>query len=125
MDNTNPKASDRAKYIALAQSHSLPVRAFHVTTDRVLANHLNYVRTRENGAFNMYIHRNGLVVNEVTPTGKRRVPDVAFNTYYKYFEQPMQYPFTELSGSTMMLSLISPLDPKEFNPCTLSISYLT
>jgi len=70
VDNTNPSKETRAEYIKIAQEKGIPVRCFWMQTDQDTANHLNYVRVRETGG-------------EV-----RRIPDVAFRTFNKGFQEP-------------------------------------
>jgi len=70
VDNTNGSLDGRAEYIALAQDKGVPVRCFVFKTSPELCEHLNYVRVRET---------NGAV---------RRIPDVAYRTYNKNFEEP-------------------------------------
>lgn len=43
-DNTNPSKKARAEYIAIAKAAGVPVRCFQMTTERELAEHLNFVR---------------------------------------------------------------------------------
>ena len=67
IDNTNPTAKGRAEFVELARHWEHPVRCIHITTPRVICEHLNKVRVIE---------------------GKRKVPDVVYHVYAKYFEQP-------------------------------------
>jgi len=70
IDNTNGIPEKRAEFISLAKKMRVPVRCFYFTTSRELAAHLNYVRVRETG-------------------GKiKRIPEVAYNNYLKYFQPP-------------------------------------
>ena len=69
-DNTNPDAATRASYIQIAKSLGVPVRCLVMTTPRPLAEHLNLVRERQ------------------TKGVDKRVPDIAYNLYFKKFEAP-------------------------------------
>jgi len=70
VDNTNGSSSTRAEYVAIAQEQGVPVRCFLMSTSQEVADHLNYVRVRE------------------TKGDVRRIPDVAYRTYDKYYEEP-------------------------------------
>jgi len=68
IDNTNPSASARAEYIALAKQFGASVRVFIMTTPPELADHCNLYRERQNGT--------------------KRIPDIAYNMYRKNFQEP-------------------------------------
>jgi len=70
VDNTNGSAATRQEYVAMASELDIPVRCFVMKTSAELSDHLNYLRVRET---------NGAV---------RRIPDVAFRTFNKHFEEP-------------------------------------
>jgi len=70
IDNTNGPATSRQEFIEIAQEAGIPIRCFFFSTDREVAEHLNYVRVRE------------------TKGEVRRIPPVAYNTYYKNFDEP-------------------------------------
>ena len=70
VDNTNPKAADRAVYIAMAKKKKINVRCFYFKTSPQIASHLNFFRQNQT---------NGEV---------RRIPMVAYRIYDKYFEAP-------------------------------------
>ena len=70
IDNTNPSKFARAEYLKLAKASKVPSRLFHLETPRDTAHHLNYVRQNR------------------TQGKVRRIPDVAYNSYYKNFEAP-------------------------------------
>eukprot|EP01147_Barroeca_monosierra_P003465 gene3465-8297_t len=63
VDNTNPTVLSRASFIAIAKKHNMG-------TPRQLLTHLNFFRAI------------------VTQGRVRRIPAVAFHTYYKKFEEP-------------------------------------
>lgn len=60
----------RAKYIELAKQFGAPVRAIVMGTSRELAEHLNLVREK------------------MTKGATKRIPDIAYNTYFKNFVKP-------------------------------------
>ena len=66
IDNTNPDARARADYIKIAKKYNVPsIRCFFMNIDKELAKHLNCVR-------------------EVITNGEsERVPDIAYNIFYK------------------------------------------
>ncbi|CAF1149614.1 unnamed protein product [Rotaria magnacalcarata] len=70
VDNTNPGASTRSEYIALAKSYKVPCRCFVLNTPIELCHHLNYVRVHQ------------------TAGDVRRIPDVGYNMYKKNYEAP-------------------------------------
>ena len=70
VDNTNPKKEDRKAYIDLAKQLNVPVRCLYLEVDHTLSYHMNMYRQNQS---------KGL---------QRRVPDVAYRTYDKYFEKP-------------------------------------
>ena len=75
VDNTNPSVQARGNFVSLVDelglSGSCGVRACWVRTDRAVAEALNALRTGN------------------TPKGaSRRVPPIAFSTYYKNFHAP-------------------------------------
>jgi bifunctional polynucleotide phosphatase/kinase len=62
IDNTNPSASVRAEYIAIAQDQEIPVRCFVFKTPLELAQHMNSYRQNVFGVkhvpgvgYNMYV----------------------------------------------------------------------
>jgi len=69
------------------------VRCFYLTSPRDLADHLNYVRVRE-------------TYGEV-----KRIPPVAYNVYFKNFEEPS---LTEGFDEVLLIDFIPDLrdDPK-------------
>lgn len=70
IDNTNPTKADRKLYIDLAKKYEAKVRCFYLKLDTKLSYHLNMFR-------------------QVQSDGeRRRVPEVAYRTYEKYFEYP-------------------------------------
>ncbi len=72
IDNTNPKVSDRAAFLALAKKHGYQARSIHLVRDRTLCQHMDKQRV-----FNP--HRRHL-------SGKAgRIPIM---TWFKYFEEP-------------------------------------
>lgn len=64
IDNTNPSASVRAEYIAIAQDQEIPVRCFVFKTPLELAQHMNSYRQ------NVF--------------GVKHVPGVGYNMYVSY-----------------------------------------
>jgi bifunctional polynucleotide phosphatase/kinase len=70
VDNTNPGVDARSKYIELAKQFGAPVRAFVMGTSRELAEHLNLVREK------------------MTKGATKRIPDIAYNTYFKNHAVP-------------------------------------
>lgn len=70
VDNTNPTKADRKLYIDLAKQNGAKVRCFYFKLDTKLSYHLNMFRQ---------VQSNG---------ERRRVPEVAYRTYEKYFEYP-------------------------------------
>jgi len=70
VDNTNGSSSSRAEFISIAQDKGVPVRCFVMKTNEELCDHLNYFRVRE------------------TKGAVRRIPDVAYRTYNKNYEEP-------------------------------------
>ena len=70
IDNTNPAKGDRKPYIELAKKYKVPVRCFYLKMDTQLSYHLNMFRQNQSKG------------------KKRRIPEVAYRTYEKYFEQP-------------------------------------
>ena len=70
VDNTNPTKADRKAYIDLAKKHGVPIRCIYMNVSPDLSYHLNmYRQTLTNGKV-------------------RRIPEVAYRTYEKYFEKP-------------------------------------
>ena len=69
IDNTNPKAENRERFITLAQTEHVPVRCFYFNYDKKLTYHLNEFRKT---------------------VGGNSVPQIAYNTYYKSFEKPKE-----------------------------------
>ena len=70
VDNTNPSQSARSEYIKIAKKSKIPVRCLVFTTGRELSDHLNYYRMYQ------------------TEGKERRIPDVAFRVYEKYYKEP-------------------------------------
>jgi hypothetical protein len=70
VDNTNPDAEARKRYIDLAKRHKVAVRCIRVATPRPLAEHLNLVRAIAKTSDNSL------------------VPDIAFDTFYKKLVEP-------------------------------------
>lgn len=70
MDNTNPKKVDRKVYIDLAKQYKIPIRCVYIDIDQGLSFHLNMFRQNQSKGI------------------ERRVPEVAYRTYEKYFEVP-------------------------------------
>lgn len=68
VDNTNPSASARAEYIAVAKKNGIPVRALCMETSDTLANHCNLYREKHHGV--------------------KHVPDIAYNMFRKNFALP-------------------------------------
>lgn len=46
VDNTNPTAEDRKRYVDIARKHGVPVRCFVMEANEALANHMNVTRAR-------------------------------------------------------------------------------
>lgn len=70
VDNTNPGVEARSAYIQLAKDFGAQVRAFVLTTPRDLASHLNLMREKATGG------------------DTKRIPDIAYNIYFKNFAAP-------------------------------------
>eukprot|EP01130_Rhizamoeba_saxonica_P008853 TRINITY_DN3586_c0_g1_i3.p1 TRINITY_DN3586_c0_g1~~TRINITY_DN3586_c0_g1_i3.p1 ORF type:complete len:174 (-),score=42.14 TRINITY_DN3586_c0_g1_i3:28-549(-) len=70
VDNTNSSVKARNIYTTIAKDLDVPIRCFFFDTPEIVANHLNAFR-------------------EIFTKGKRKkIPEVAFRTYYKYLEHP-------------------------------------
>lgn len=79
VDNTNPDVNTREEYLNLIDIDlGATVKIIHLTTPRELCEHLNIVRERI--------------------TEKKHVPAVAFNKFYKNYEEP-----TESEGSNVQV----------------------
>jgi len=70
IDNTNPSKESRRVFLDLAKSNNIPARCFVFKTDLEIAEHLNFVRVR------------------MTEGAVRRIPEIAYNTYKKNWEEP-------------------------------------
>mmetsp|Transcript_23892 Transcript_23892/g.33421 ORF Transcript_23892/g.33421 Transcript_23892/m.33421 type:complete len:358 (-) Transcript_23892:249-1322(-) len=70
VDNTSPSGKSRAAFIEIAQSHGIKARCWEIVIPRNLAEHLNFVR------------------EAYTDGARRRVPSVAYNMFYKNYQQP-------------------------------------
>lgn len=93
IDRTNPKASDRAEFIALASE--IPLRCVWMATPREMSDHMNLYRERSKGV--------------------RRIPDVVLNTYYSRLEEPTTTEgFTEIIKLQPCLQFDSEEDRKLF-----------
>ena len=69
VDNTNPDRESRRRYIACAQKNGIPVRCFHFMTTLSQAKHNNRFR-------------------ELTTSTKRKVTEIAYNTFKSKYIQP-------------------------------------
>lgn len=72
IDNTNPKASNRAVYIELAKKHRIRVRCFVMNVPKELAFHLNNLR----------------FINSERKHYSQGVNKIPIHSFYKYFEPP-------------------------------------
>ncbi|KRX07873.1 P-loop containing nucleoside triphosphate hydrolase [Pseudocohnilembus persalinus] len=72
IDNTNPKASDRLKYIELAKKHGIPVRCFFFECQKDQCFFLNEQRVINNGRQHL--------------SGK--VPKIPIHSFFKNHEKP-------------------------------------
>lgn len=68
VDSTNPSKVSRAPYLAMAREFAVPARCLLFTASRELAQHLNFYRERV--------------------SGKKAVPDIAYNIYQSKYEEP-------------------------------------
>ena len=68
VDNTSPSRLAREEYIAVAQQYGARVRVLRMMVDEELAHHLNNYRARV--------------------SDREKVPNIAFNMYKKYFQEP-------------------------------------
>ena len=72
IDNTNPKASNRAVYIKLAKKHHIQVRCFVMNVPKELAFHLNNLR----------------FINNERTHYSQGVNAIPIHSFYKYYEHP-------------------------------------
>ena len=92
VDNTNPKKEDRKAYIDLANKSKVPIRCIHLKVSSELSYHLNMFR------------------QNVTKGDQRRVPDVAYRTFDKYFEEPKA---SEGFSEVTVLDFVPKFDSKD------------
>jgi bifunctional polynucleotide phosphatase/kinase len=102
IDNTNPTKKSRADYINLAKKLKInQIRCFHINTPLDLCHHLNYVRQNQ------------------TQGRIRRIPDVGYHTFTKYFEKPEKSEgFSEITSINFVPSFDSELNEKIFKQWT-------
>ena len=72
IDNTNPKASNRAVYITLAKKHNIQVRCFIMNVPKELSFHLNNLR----------------FINHERKHYSQGVNTIPIHSFYKYLEPP-------------------------------------
>jgi len=70
VDNTNPSADVRAKYLSLAKKKKISTRCYHLQASPLLIEHLNLYRESQ--------------------AGTKRVPRIAYNVYKSNFESPTE-----------------------------------
>ena len=68
VDNTSPDIASRSQYVLLAQKYKVGIRCIWVSTDIVVAHHLNIIREVSHGV--------------------RRIPNIVYAIYQKKFVQP-------------------------------------
>lgn len=101
VDNTNPKKEDRRVYIELGKKHGVPVRCVYLDVSPALSYHLNMYRQN----LSKGVHR--------------RVPEVAYRTFDKYFEKPAESEgFTEVALIDFVPSFDSKSDEDLFKHWT-------
>lgn len=97
IDNTNGRKANRLMYVALAKGYGYTVRYIWMNVSEELAKHCNHVRAKIEG--------------------RKIVPDVAYNTYRKYFDDPKEELVDDMivySDDGMRFTFSDPSDKKIF-----------
>lgn len=94
IDNTNPTKAGREKWIQLAEKYKVNVICYNFTTDLNTAKHNNHYR------------------HYSTKAGVKIIPDIAYFTYRKKFEEPDKSQFEKIFNIDFSPSFDSEQDEK-------------